>query len=147
MGRNRWNHATWAGVRTGAAVILIVDHLRGARRGTREQFASFERLTIGRHPGSDVCFDGRRDIDASTRHAELVWDETTKSLRLCDLGSSNGTWIYGKKVANRSLALGESIEVEFGRGGPAVRLWLGDASSSIPPIPKRARWWRRFLRW
>ncbi len=126
-------------------MILLADHLRGSRRGGRDRFESFERLTIGRHPDSDVSFDARHDIDASTRHAEIVYNAEQGTAELRDLGSSNGTWIEGRKVAAHSIAIGETVEVEFGRGGPLVRLWLGESESAIPERPRS--WWRRFLRW
>ena len=45
----------------------------------------------------------------------------------------------------RVLILEEAIEVEFGSGGPVVRLWLGTQS---PPaaFPTR-RGWRKLLPW
>lgn len=127
-------------------MIVVADHVRGARRGTRQQFESFERLSIGRHPESDVQFDGSRDMDASTRHAELIVRPEFEAVELRDLGSSNGTWVAGEKIESVRISPGESLEVEFGRGGPMIRFWLGAKGSSLPTQRGRAPWWRRFLR-
>ncbi len=127
-------------------MIVVVDHIRGAQRGTRSRFDGRVRICLGRHPENDVRFDGRRDIDASSRHAEIVPHGDGASCLLRDLGSSNGTWIDGHKIAERQLLRGQSVEVEFGRGGPMVRLWIGSASDALPEALGRASWWQRFLR-
>ncbi len=127
-------------------MIVVADHVRGTRRGTRQQFESLQRLTIGRHADSDVRFDGGRDIDASTRHAELTVLPEFEAVELRDLGSSNGTWVGGEKVESIRILVGESLEVEFGRGGPMIRFWLGAKGTSLPLQRGRAPWWRRFLR-
>lgn len=128
-------------------MILVVDHLRGARRGTRELFDTFERISIGRHPDSDVEFDARRDIDASTRHAELVWSAASSTACLADLGSSNGTWVTGRKIAKYNLPSQQVLEVEFGRGGPLLRFWIGESGQDVVTAPGRLLLWRRFLPW
>ncbi len=144
--RWRWVHRP-RGTRLVVLMILVVDHLRGSKRGTREFFEPFERIAIGRHPDSDVSFDPKRDIDASTRHAEFVWNAGARVGCLADLGSSNGTWIGGAKVAKYNLPLGESLDVEFGRGGPVLRLWIGENGKDDLPPRRRMRGLRRFLPW
>lgn len=136
------------------AVKLVIDHVRGARRGQRQIIEDLGRVTFGRHPSSVVAFDATTDIDASSQHAELVSeffesaranaDETCRYL-LRDVGSSNGTWIDGQSVETRVLGTEAAVEVEFGNGGPIVRLWLG-ASSPPAPISMRRRW-RKLLPW
>lgn len=112
----------------------------------RLRFDAPVRVTFGRHPENDVCFHGSRDIDASTRHAELVCKEVEGAYALRDLGSSNGTWIDGAQIGELDIRLGDCVEVEFGRGGPAVRIWLGGANDPLPARSRRPAWWRRFLR-
>lgn len=136
------------------AVKLVIDHVRGARRGQRQIIEDLGRVTFGRHPNSVVAFDATTDIDASSQHAELVREdletdtanvnETWRYL-LRDVGSSNGTWIDGQSVETRVLGTEAAIEVEFGSGGPIVRLWLG-ASSPPAPLATR-RGWRKLLPW
>ena len=43
---------------------------RGARAGARERFDK-TIVAIGRHPINDLRFDAERDLDVSSRHAEL----------------------------------------------------------------------------
>lgn len=127
------------------SVTLVIDYLSGARRGERQTFNELDRVSFGRHPDNMVVFDAQADIDASSRHAELVSEGQNYLLR--DIGSSNGTWISGERVQERSLSLEEPVEVEFGHGGPVLRLWLGADQSRAPSIVPRRQGWRRFLPW
>jgi hypothetical protein len=54
---------------------------------------------------------------------------------LCDVGSSNGTFVDGDKISELPLVPGEAVEVEFGDGGPRVRLWVGDTQVHQIPEP------------
>lgn len=129
-----------------AAQRVIVDHVAGSRRGQRQEFPASERVRFGRHPDCEVSFDPHRDIDASSRHAELrprIVDGT--GWVLVDVGSSNGTYIDGRRVTEASIAQGLPVSVQFGPGGPRIRLFVGDdaAIGSLPPPPierARPRW-------
>ncbi|ACY15972.1 hypothetical protein [Haliangium ochraceum] len=55
-----------------ADAIILIDHLRGSLRGTRQAFPVGTRVRLGRHPDGEVVFHPRRDLEASSRHAELV---------------------------------------------------------------------------
>jgi hypothetical protein len=114
-------------------VKIVVDHIKGSRRGQRQEFPGAERISIGRHPNCDVPFDAHRDLDASSRHAELR-REGEKYL-LCDVGSSNGTFMGGDRVSEVALELGSPILVEFGSGGPQLRIWVG--TDEMKPDPFR----------
>jgi len=113
---------------------IVVEHLQGSRRGTRQVFELRPRLRFGRHPDNDVAFDAHRDLDASTRHAELRQEEGT--YQLVDVGSSNGTFVNGERVTRVPLQPGVPIEVEFGAGGPFCRLFLGDPDAPPPTIAR-----------
>ena len=109
-------------------------------------------MRFGRHPDCEVSFDPHRDIDASSRHAELRPKPTTGEDApsdggwvLVDLGSSNGTYVEGVRVTETPVAQNAAIGIEFGPGGPRVRLFVGDdaAIESLPPAPvesSRPRW-------
>src|SRR5580704_1026276 len=124
-----------------AEVRVVVDHLSGARRGQRQELAATPRVRFGRHPECEVAFDAHRDIDASSRHAELrvVGDRWV----LVDIGSSNGTYVDGKRVTEAPIVAAAPVVVEFGPGGPRVRLFLGDDAAiealSPPEIERPAR--------
>lgn len=123
---------------------IIIDHLVGSLRGRRQVFASGAVIRFGRHPDCEVCFDAHRDIDASSRHAEIERDGERLLLR--DVGSSNGTFVAGQRVAEVSIEAGQPVVVEFGAGGPQVRIFLGELDQA-PPVPagpagSRVTFWR-----
>jgi len=123
-------------------VRVVIDHVAGSRRGQRQEFAASSRVRFGRHPDCEVSFDPHRDIDASSRHAELrprAGDEapTEPGWVLVDLGSSNGTYVEGVRVTETPVAHSAPVSIEFGPGGPRVRLFVGDdaAIEALPPAP------------
>ena len=96
------------------------------------------RLRFGRHPECEVSFDPQRDIDASSRHAELR--QADAGWVLTDLGSSNGTYVDGHRVTETPIVRNIPVAVEFGPGGPRIRLFVGDdkAIEALPPAPVEA---------
>jgi FHA domain len=126
---------------------FVIDHVDGARRGQRQELAADARIRFGRHPECEVSFDAHRDIDASSRHAELrpVGD----SWVLVDLGSSNGTFVEGHRSTEAPVVAGVPTMVEFGPGGPRLRLFVGDdaaiAALPPPPRPRRVPLYRRVV--
>jgi len=116
-------------------VRVVVDHVAGSRRGQRQEFSAGVRLRFGRHPECEVSFDPQRDIDASSRHAELRQVEA--GWVLVDLGSSNGTYVDGHRVTETPVVRNVPVAVEFGPGGPRIRLFVGDdkAIEALPPAP------------
>ncbi len=90
-------------------------------------------MRFGRHPECEVSFDPQRDIDASSRHAELR--HVDAGWVLVDLGSSNGTYVEGHRVTETSVVRDVPVAIEFGPGGPRVRLFVGDdrAIEALPP--------------
>ena len=130
---------------------VVIDHIAGSRAGQRQEFSADARVRFGRHPDCEVSFDPHRDIDASSRHAELrvaradATDPVSQGWVLVDLGSSNGTYVEGHRVTESKVASNVPISVEFGPGGPRIRLFVGDekAMEGLPPAPieKRPRRW------
>ncbi len=82
-----------------------------------------DKISFGRMPDCDVAFDPQADLDASGRHAEVV--HQGGSWHVIDSGSRNGTWLNGQKVQRAVLSSGD--EIEFGMGGPRVRVEIVDA--------------------
>ena len=122
---------------------VVIDHVAGTRRGQRQEFAAGTRIRFGRHPECEVSFDPQRDIDASSRHAELRTVDA--GWVLVDLGSSNGTYVEGRRITEAPVARGAPVSIDFGPGGPRVRLFVGDDGEieALPPAPlevERPRW-------
>ena len=122
---------------------VVIDHVAGSRRGQRQELPASARIRFGRHPDCEVAFDAHRDIDASSRHAELRPVEA--GWVLVDIGSSNGTYVEGRRVTETPIATATATGIEFGPGGPRVRLFIGDdaAIEALPPAPveiTRPRW-------
>jgi pSer/pThr/pTyr-binding forkhead associated (FHA) protein len=126
---------------------VVIDHIAGSRRGQRQEFPATSRVRFGRHPDCEVSFDPHRDIDASSRHAELRVGEAQRSSAteevsqqawvLVDLGSSNGTYVEGHRVTETRVTPNIPIAIEFGPGGPRIRLLVGDEKTieNLPPAP------------
>ena len=90
-----------------------------------------------------MSFDPHRDIDASSRHAELR--SVDAGWVLVDLGSSNGTFAEGHRVTETQINRNAPVSIEFGPGGPRVRLFVGDDAEieALPPAPievRKATW-------
>jgi pSer/pThr/pTyr-binding forkhead associated (FHA) protein len=124
-------------------VRVVIDHVAGTRRGQRQEFPAGARLRFGRHPECEVSFDPQRDIDASSRHAELR--TVDGGWVLVDLGSSNGTYVEGRRITETPVARNIPLSIDFGPGGPRVRLFIGDDGEieALPPAPveaQRPRW-------
>lgn len=122
---------------------VVIDHVAGTRRGQRQELPAGARIRFGRHPECEVSFDPQRDIDASSRHAELRTVDA--GWVLVDLGSSNGTYVEGRRITETPVARNTPLSIDFGPGGPRVRLFIGDDGEieALPPAPveaQRPRW-------
>ncbi|MEP7325119.1 MAG: FHA domain-containing protein, partial [Gemmatimonadota bacterium] len=92
--------------------------LGGARAGQSETFSE-PFVQIGRHPQCDLRFDADRDLDVSSRHASVQMKAEMYTLR--DLGSTNGTFVNGKRLsADHVLVNGDVIQ--FGKSGPKLEV-------------------------
>ncbi len=94
------------------AVEFRITH--GARAGARERFDK-TIVAIGRHPINDLRFDAERDLEVSSRHAELR--AVGSKYVLVDLGSTNGTFVNGDRITGEH-ELHDGDVVTFGEDGP-----------------------------
>ena len=86
-------------------------------------------------PDSDVAFDPNVDLDASGRHAEFRREGGV--FILTDVGSRNGTFVNGRRLyAPHSLQNGD--EIEFGSGGPRMRVELVATARTAPAFAPTA---------
>ena len=73
---------------------------------------------LGRSPDNDICFD---NDSVSGRHAEVYYlpDGT---FQICDVGSTNGTWVNGQRIQSQPLKNGDIVEL----GEVRLHFRLGD---------------------
>jgi serine protease Do len=104
----------------GVDIRIVIRHLVGSKTTQIEQFPieKFPELTIGREPGATILFDSTRDDRVSRKHAVIrVESGDPLAFKLLDLGSSNGTFLNGERIAAETELLpGDTIEL--GLGGP-----------------------------
>ncbi|MFB0537516.1 MAG: FHA domain-containing protein [Anaerolineae bacterium] len=68
------------------------------RSGQRYPLPQFGRVTLGRHPNNNIVFDS--DL-VSGHHAEIGYENGR--FVLYDLGSTNGTFVNGRKIAGPNM--------------------------------------------
>jgi pSer/pThr/pTyr-binding forkhead associated (FHA) protein len=64
-----------------------------------------QRTAVGRDLTADIQID---DSGLSRRHFEILWDGAKAGIR--DLGSTNGTFVSGAKIAEQALPLDTVIK-------------------------------------
>ena len=95
--------ATDAPPYSGVAELVVTS---GHRSGMRFELAG-DRVTVGRHPDSDVFLD---DITVSRRHVVLELGPAGHVVR--DVGSLNGTYINGGRIDGEvTIRGGEELQV------------------------------------
>jgi serine/threonine protein kinase len=111
---------------------------RGADRGWRHLIKAGQRLTIGR--GHEVAIALEGDTLISRRHAAIELREGRLTLE--DLGSRNGTYLAGKRLAARTpVVLAEGDRFEVGNHVLRVVGLVADAGAAapvdadLPPLP------------
>lgn len=104
--------------------MLRLQQTFGAHAG-RVRELDQDVVRFGRLPTNDFAFDPHADLDASGNHAEIRREGGR--FVLVDVGSRNGTLVNGRPIQRHVLEGGE--EVEFGTGGPRVRIEIVVASA------------------
>ncbi len=106
--------------------ILQLSHRRGSRTGQVDlvDLAVGASIIIGRDPLAAVSFPPGDDRMVSRRHArvECIAGEV-EGWRLDDLGSCNGVFVNGERVAGAAM-LRPGDEVMLGPDGPVLRVEL-----------------------
>ena len=87
-----------------------------------------EEVVLGRASSNQIVI---RDQQASRHHAKVVWYES--GWKLCDLGSVNGTYLNGKRIASDELLNDDDViqiggcEITFSRKIPGLSHAARDA--------------------
>jgi ABC transport system ATP-binding/permease protein len=120
------------------------------RLDTQEIFPIDRKLTVGRHPDCDYVVTVNDDsAGISGRHASIEVDGEYAWIE--DLGSTNGTWVRGARIAQRTPLLpGERflldrLEFEFRAAvqaaavsaapGAEKTVFAGRHAGHLPPVP------------
>ena len=120
---------------------IVIQYLSGGDAGRRDVYPlpqEGKSIVIGRGEECEIRLDLRKDLEVSTRHAELYLDPQ-RGLCLRDLGSTNGTLIDGESIEDAPISSGAKIEL--GAGGVLLRLklkkslgeWLTGKNPAAPP--------------
>jgi S1-C subfamily serine protease len=126
------------------ALEIQVSQLDPKAENGQDQRFRKERLRIGRCRDNDVALESSK---LSRYHAEVFVAEG--KLKVRDLGSRNGTWVNGARIAAET-PLAEKDVLGFGDGGPTLKVSLVEAAPSaradadhettfIQPVPKKAK--------
>jgi serine protease Do len=104
------------------AAQIVIRHVSGSKANQIEflPLGDASEITIGRDPASKIVFSAAGDDVVSRRHAIIrVSGEDPVAFRLVDLGSSNGTFLNGERIADEVELLPEDT-IEFGKNGPKL---------------------------
>lgn len=94
--------AAIAALPTGSALLVV---RRGPNTGARFLLDADETIA-GRHPTADIFLD---DVTVSRKHAQFVRHGTAFEVK--DLGSLNGTYYDGVRIATALLSDGAEVQV------------------------------------
>jgi len=87
---------------SGSALLVV---RRGPNTGSRFLLDQ-DRVTAGRHPGSDIFLD---DVTVSRKHAEFLRREGRFVVR--DIGSLNGTYVRRERIDEAVLQDGDEVQI------------------------------------
>lgn len=84
----------------GLSILFIAGRFKGGELPLKQS----DEVLIGRDPDVDLVLD---EVGVSRQHAKVsTWQN---ELELRDLGSTNGTYVNGKKVDRVKLATGDRV--------------------------------------
>lgn len=105
--------------------MIRLTFITGSLAGTTVSHGQ-EPLRIGRSPSAGLRFDGAQDTVVSGHHAQIVFERG--SYFLLDTGSTNGTFVNGRRVTRQALKAGDRIA--FGApGGPEAEIEISTGTT------------------
>jgi serine protease Do len=120
-------------------IQLIFRHLSGTRATEVDVVAigAHRELILGRATSAAVRFDAQRDNAVGRQHARISCDDDEPMrFSLADLGSRNGTYVNGLRIAEAVL-LKRGDVLRLGASGPEVELdW--ETQAPMPVLDQRA---------
>ncbi len=112
-------------------VSIVLERVPGGQQLTFDKPV----LRIGRDASADVPFDVQTDLLVSYAHAKIMMLEGKAVL--FDSESTNGTFINNQRIVRHDLQPGE--EIEFGQGGPRLRVVSVTAQEVATPATVAGR--------
>nr|WP_202433821.1 FHA domain-containing protein [Streptomyces sp. SID7815] len=89
--------------------------------------------TLGRDPQGDMTID---DARVSWRHATISWNGRGWSIE--DHGSTNGTYVQGRRVQQTEIAAGTSVRLGNATDGPRLDLTAAAVAGAPAPQARQA---------
>jgi S1-C subfamily serine protease len=105
--------------------------LSGSRAGQTDVLRQ-SPIAIGRHPQCELKFDPDKDLDVSSRHASVTRVGDLWVIR--DLGSTNGTFVNGKKLTQDHVLVTNDV-LRFGPNGPQLEFTAIPDARATPAPP------------
>jgi S1-C subfamily serine protease len=117
---------------------ILIKHLKGAKANQVEIFPLplTTEITFGRDQASQVAFDALKEDVVSRSHARLSQDGANPpQFSLADLGSRNGTYVNGKRIAG-SVRVDPGDVIQFGPSGPEVQFDVDPRPANLAPATR-----------
>lgn len=90
---------------------------------------------IGRDPRCHIWLDAER---VSRRHASIAIDLAQDTVFLCDLDSTNGTFV-GRSRVNQPVALSDGADIKIGTVALKFRRWFPESAPETRRIRQKAK--------
>ncbi len=115
--------------------IVLVEEPNGGGQMPEKTFNQ-ETIRVGRDAGEcQIVFDNVQFPMVSRRHAELRWQN--ERWMLCDLSSSYGTFLDGRKISEPS-AVQIGSRLQFGSNGPVLCVVWFEVVAAPPVLTPKA---------
>jgi pSer/pThr/pTyr-binding forkhead associated (FHA) protein len=110
-----------------------LEVIRGQEIGRRHLLKE-GAITVGRNSDNMICINSV-ERTVSSHHAIIYKYSDTISIQ--DIGSTNGTFKNGSRIAQEAESLKQNDEVSFGEKGPKVKLIISqiELSTALPSKP------------
>ncbi len=91
-----------------SCLAVYLEHYPEPGEGAHRLLVKHFPFSIGRNPAAHYCINARH---VSKEHAQIVREG--EHILICDLGSTNGTFVNGKQVERAALTHGDIIHVAY----------------------------------
>ncbi|MBX3365316.1 MAG: FHA domain-containing protein [Phycisphaeraceae bacterium] len=108
---------------------IQIRHLARSTLAGQERTFDTQRIRLGRRAENDIVFDAVRDALVSGSHVEIHLDNG--QLLVTDLGSSNGTFVNGRRISAPTPVQPSDV-ISLGQGGPEFSVSVPGAVAPAP---------------